>query len=189
MNQKPFPVSVVDTETGEEVILPKIWQPIRSEGYVYLDNPMAYRTLVDKNSGHFTCEGQSQGSILKFTLLNFNKVEVRPSEEYKEPAKFTEIVMLDEGGFLATNAFGGATAENLDKFMNLLQIKEQVPVPLYNITCTLEKTTTKKGFTFFIGHFTGERKTEQEWEQLKEFIQAHPQALNMFNHLPNIDNE
>lgn len=184
----PLPASptneLVNQKTGEVLPLPSAFQVPQVKGIKMLNQPRDYRTMLEKTQGYFSCNDINKGGKIKMRILNWrNEHGVRFSDAYPEPETVVQVIFIDEQDLVSTVLFRTSSMKNFYQLIDNI-FAEGKALAQVVVTATMEKVTSKAGYTFHIAKFSYEDNTEENLREIMFFAQNVPDALYCFRELP-----
>jgi hypothetical protein len=183
-NEPTDQIQIINRITGKPIELPDAFKIDPVEGIRMFAQPCDWRCMVEKTKGYFICNGEEKSHTLKLRILNYRLEEgVLFSDLYKEPETVVQAIFVDENDIVGTIVFRTSSKDNFMNMVDNLAVK-RIPLATQVISATMEKVTSKAGWVFHVIKFTPENNTRENFEEIKNFVSSHPEALTCFRALP-----
>lgn len=158
--------------------------PVR-DGILLPHNPRDWRAMADKASGFFTCNGINVGDAIQFTVLNWKEYHgVKFSDVYENPETVIQCVILDSEDVIGTIIFRTWSMKKFYAMMDDLFAKG-IPYGGVTVTATMEKIIGKK-YTYHVVNFEYVKSSLDRVKDIVSFLNAVPEAANVFEELPTV---
>lgn len=158
-------------------------KPVRNGFYMPIV-PRDWR--FNAKDGFFSCDNEVHGDSITFRVIDWRiEQNILFSDVYKGPEEVVQAIIIDEKMVVGTIVFRTISMHEFLQMMSQLEINETAFATI-DITATLEKTKTKKGYQFFIAKFGYTEGAEDYTNGIIEFIKQCPQVMECWRLLPTV---